>query len=79
MEYFPEIAGRIVSNNVSAPMEQQSAPMTRPSMPDSGPEDRDLDELILALEAADLCREWLMDIRDRMLDRARERKPDEPA
>jgi hypothetical protein len=47
--------------------------------PDSGPEDRDLDELILALEAADLCREWLMDIRDRMLDRARERKPDEPA
>ena len=23
--------------------------------PDSGPEDRDLDELILALEAADLC------------------------
>jgi hypothetical protein len=47
--------------------------------PDSGPEDRALDELILALEAAALCREWLMDIRDRMLDRARERKPDEPA
>ena len=42
--------------------------------PKPGPEDQDLDELLLALEALDLAKEWLQDIRDRTFDRANKGK-----